>query len=191
MRILYIAKWSLLRYISRAMLSRALFVITLAPFIARLINLLDLLKLNPVSLQLAFIGAILFAIVSLMFKIFIPPQIKNNANSKAYQRYVGENVRSINFKTFFKDMPKLLKELGPFWDQLQAERLSALMPPEKVPGRLGDRKAAFELSEAYYELLDISHPYLRNALAFLLGIAILMMAFYILKASFTILQGIL
>lgn len=186
MKLLYLLKWSFLRDLSTAWLSRALFVISLAPFIARLIRLLDLIRVDPILLQVAFFGAILFALTSLMIKLLAPPPILNERNSHAYQSYLTTNASAVDFSTLFREFPKLLEDISKFCPHVDGDKLKELMPPEAVPRSMGRGKAAFLLSHAYYELLDLSRPWVRNILAALSITAVLMMLCSVIRWSVTI-----
>lgn len=191
MRLIYLIKWSFLRDLSTALLSRSLFIISMAPFILRLISLLNFVKINPILLEVAFAGAILFALTSFAIKLFAPPPILNQPNSQAYQSYITSNADAVDFAMFFRELPDLLVNISEFCSHVDRSRLEGLMPPETAPRKIGTSKAAFSLSYSHYELLDISRPYLRNTIAVFTVTSVLLMLCSVIKSSATIMGDLI
>jgi len=176
-------RWSQLRELSNLFINKALIILSLAPFLAKLTPLMDSVGFDPFIVKFAFCGACTYSLAHLLTMALIPEPIRNFANSQAFQFQIDKIHDSIDQISFFKALPSIFKTYGQICARIDYERLSTVLPPNAAMTRLGANKATFLLSGALYELLDIKQPVIRYLIAISLLAGLLMMSWSIIKSS--------
>lgn len=180
-------RWTHLRELSELLITKALIILSLAPVLARLITVMESLRLDTFILKFAICGACIYSIGYLLVRLFIPEHIRNHSNAEDFQVKMNELRTSIDYFSFFKDLEQLFETYGEISARVDYERLKVLLPPTNAIARLGEDRATFVLSGALYELSDVKQPIKRFFTAAALTMGLLMMIYSIFKSITTIL----